>query len=885
MKGYVAHRRFVYFAILLLLIVAAVAGAFSGCVRGSQSSTFKTYQDSIHGYSFFYPAGWKQVDPALLQAGEYIAFWDPDKGNGMPPYVSISEIPLVERMTLADYFKSEMTMVNRDESYTFISSEDIVINGIPAKKHVALFDHETTPAKVMQGIMVYGNSGWIVNCMCSPSKYNTYKPTFDSILNSFRIMGSSAAAAPATPAATGSSPSAAWVTHRDTVNGYSISVPGDWDALPESDWSDNTIYGLQSLDYAKHKAVIFVVNKYTQTSSLPLQSEYKSVQSQFAQLSGYQFISDEQITVAGIPSIKYICQVTDDGVSEIIVMVIFIQDDKVWWIPMICAPSSEFSSNELIYNKIIDSFQLISPLPATAGTGILDQTTPSTSPTSQAAYSFSTYADSENGFSVRYPSDWLQASPGQLSGHEVVRFEGSQGSFNVSIRGKADDVTLEQCCREVETEMSAWDGYRLISKTPVTISGLDAKRYVFDMLSSGTQIRMMMVMLTRGDSIWLVVSGAPPSLFSSYEDTFNTIAESLSIFGAVPSSAGITTQPSSQTSQQQPIQPATQTSGTESSTYQADWVKMDIPVKTVKINAIWGNAYNNVFAVGSYSPDEGRTWKSLVMRYNGINWYQMACPGDKQLHAVWGSGSSCVYAVGDDLHIVRYNGQAWEKMPRPDVWQDHELYGVWGTSPKDVYACGSQWIILHYDGDKWSIHKDYSGGGDFNRCLAVWGTGPDNIYAGGTGMLHFDGKSWEHVALPFRVDTVNNIWGTSDSDVYVTFIHKDEDCTSAHYDGKQWARSIFDGKSGFNYIEGTSGNNILVAGAAECVCGNYSESCNTVFGNRVLRYDGYQRKCLKSPTRQLGGNELVNIVKVWGSGWNDWFGVSSENEIYHYDGR
>ncbi len=72
------------------------------------------------------------------------------------------------------------------------------------------------------------------------------------------------------------------------------------------------------------------------------------------------------------------------------------------------------------------------------------------------------------------------------------------------------------------------------------------------------------------------------------------------------------------------------------------------------------------------------------------------------LHAVWGSSSSDVFAVGTNGAIVHYNGSTWSPM---SITTSHDLFGVWGSSASDVFAVWSGGTILHYDGSAWSVMK------------------------------------------------------------------------------------------------------------------------------------------------------------------------------------
>jgi hypothetical protein len=83
---------------------------------------------------------------------------------------------------------------------------------------------------------------------------------------------------------------------------------------------------------------------------------------------------------------------------------------------------------------------------------------------------------------------------------------------------------------------------------------------------------------------------------------------------------------------------------------------------------------------------------------------------------------------------------------------------VWGSGPSDVFAVGDLGVILHYDGTAW--HPMASG--TTRVLLEVWGRSAHDVYASGRGgvMLHFDGSGWTPVeGAPF--DVLSAVWGTS----------------------------------------------------------------------------------------------------------------------------
>lgn len=133
---------------------------------------------------------------------------------------------------------------------------------------------------------------------------------------------------------------------------------------------------------------------------------------------------------------------------------------------------------------------------------------------------------------------------------------------------------------------------------------------------------------------------------------------------------------------------------------------------TQDLNAIWGTASNNIFAVG-----RGGT----ILHYNGSSWTAMASNTTFDLYDVWGTSATNVYAVGSDSsgngYVTRYNGTSWSEVVNnhSNLWVYDETntaqlalaqYGIWGTSATNIHTAGGFSISgtsLFYGGGNWLI--------------------------------------------------------------------------------------------------------------------------------------------------------------------------------------
>jgi len=77
-------------------------------------------------------------------------------------------------------------------------------------------------------------------------------------------------------------------------------------------------------------------------------------------------------------------------------------------------------------------------------------------------------------------------------------------------------------------------------------------------------------------------------------------------------------------------------------------------VSNALLRGVWGTAPDDLFAVGS---------GGAILRYDGVQWYSMQSPTQRELRAIWGFGPTEVYAAGEDGVLLRFNGSIWSVVP------------------------------------------------------------------------------------------------------------------------------------------------------------------------------------------------------------------------------
>ena len=120
---------------------------------------------------------------------------------------------------------------------------------------------------------------------------------------------------------------------------------------------------------------------------------------------------------------------------------------------------------------------------------------------------------------------------------------------------------------------------------------------------------------------------------------------------------------------------------------------------------------------------------------------------------------------GSSGGIVHYDGTAWKDVDLGDASTVNDLHAVWGSSQTDVWAVGTS-TILHFDGSTWSPAPGTPASGFLS---GLWGTGQTDVWAvGGATILHFDGTAWSmsSTGIDAGAYSLNRVWGSGAADVW-----------------------------------------------------------------------------------------------------------------------
>jgi len=298
----------------------------------------------------------------------------------------------------------------------------------------------------------------------------------------------------------------------------------------------------------------------------------------------------------------------------------------------------------------------------------------------------------------------------------------------------------------------------------------------------------------------------------------------------------------------------------------AGWETMNSET-TEHLLGVWGASPTDVFAVGV---------SGTILRYHDSTWSEMPSPTAEKLADVWGSSGSNVYAVGDGT-ILHYDGVNWQ--PIPGVSPNHHLNAVWGSGPTDIYTVGQfipsgEGVILHWNGSTWEDHGKVVGPfGTAMQFNDVWAKSSNEVYVVGHNGVSstlrgvpyvFDGDwEWQHATWPVT-RTLYGIWGPDGPDELfaagMTYGGGPWNAVALHYDPPAGWDSPLDvaDTHAFRSVSGTAENDVYVVG----------------YDGRILRYDGAGWSTMASGTTEV-------LQDVWMDASGQGFAVGGNGTILY----
>lgn len=285
----------------------------------------------------------------------------------------------------------------------------------------------------------------------------------------------------------------------------------------------------------------------------------------------------------------------------------------------------------------------------------------------------------------------------------------------------------------------------------------------------------------------------------------------------------------------------------------------------VNLTAVWASG-DEAWAVG-----EKGTAVHLVRGVVDPNALSIAAAAGLTLSAVWGSGSSDVWATARDgtrvTSFFHWNGK-WSVAPADPAAKNNWIFSLWGRSANDLWAAGSGGTVLHWNGARWSIEAGAPQGG----LLSIWGSGPNDVWAVGhseldnSGLLmHWDGIGWRRVPGDSGV-WLYGVWGSGPNDVWAV------GDGIWHWDGgPQWRRSPQMPSPALQAVWGSGSQDVWAVGEA-----------GTILHNTGGAWISVQKDLTNKRLRSLWGSGATDIwavgdegtiLRLQGSLWSVWRGT------------
>lgn len=179
------------------------------------------------------------------------------------------------------------------------------------------------------------------------------------------------------------------------------------------------------------------------------------------------------------------------------------------------------------------------------------------------------------------------------------------------------------------------------------------------------------------------------------------------------------------------------------------------------LNTVSGTDGKNVWAAGNSCSAGCKSFRGLIMHWNGSKWQQTSLPaGVSDIFTVKALSQKDAWALGQSVSaqnaaatvMLRWNGSRWLKVNIPQDFPETMTF----VSPSDGWAIGLAVPILHWNGAKWQAGQESTPnwGGGINAASAdaandVWVVGerctkncPAGIGPTQGIILHWNGSKW-----------------------------------------------------------------------------------------------------------------------------------------------
>lgn len=242
-----------------------------------------------------------------------------------------------------------------------------------------------------------------------------------------------------------------------------------------------------------------------------------------------------------------------------------------------------------------------------------------------------------------------------------------------------------------------------------------------------------------------------------------------------------------------------------------------------------------------------------------------ALPGTATLWVWWGNLEVQVPVTVTDTR------RAWTVMTTPDQGGNRAL---WGAGPADVYAANNTGI-LHYNGSSWS----HVAAARWRAMYDVYGTSASNVWAvGENGMImRFNGTSW--TAWRFDGTSVTpydlNTWALPGQKVNLRSVFPIPGTSMIGIVGDGGTALVYDGTSFSTWTIYNTGDSSAITNVWGT---SYFDLYITTADGRLQHFDGNNLTTVAGVTAPGGMNS------VWGTASNNVYAVGGGGMVWRYNG-
>ncbi len=278
-----------------------------------------------------------------------------------------------------------------------------------------------------------------------------------------------------------------------------------------------------------------------------------------------------------------------------------------------------------------------------------------------------------------------------------------------------------------------------------------------------------------------------------------------------------------------------------------------------------------------------------------------------------GAGQARIVATSAGLSGYAVVTVSVPGLPAVNLWAPlasgttSDLHDVWGTSASDVWAAGDgPSLALHYDGTQWRTELSGIGGSNTYLGYAVGGTAANDVLVGTDGfglVARFDGTTWSTLTPPAEYGTGIGVavWAASPRETYVgiTSTYSGSAGGVARYNQGTWTR--VQGPTSVARLWGAAPGELFVAGngtiwrcaggscaaaatpgTAAAIRGLWGAGASSAFA--VGGAAGYAIAWDGANWTPMAGVPALTLNGITGSAANDLYAVGAGGAIARYDG-